>query len=205
MVLFLTVIIGTVEILSLVDAIFATKAFNIPAWNFIIMILVSLVVVVLIDGIIALIVNKLPNKWFKVDKKCFSVSKREQHFYEKIGIRKWKDKIWELGSLGGFSKKKFESPNNPEYIEKFLIESNKGVFEHFFGMFFGFLIILMFPKYVWVVGFPIAFVNWVLNLLPIMVLRYNTPKLKVALKRLQRNSERNVEENMLKFNDNEKC
>jgi hypothetical protein len=66
----------------------------------------------------ALICNKIPEKWLK-DKKFFNVSKREQKFYEKLGIRAWKDKVLELGGLGGFSKSKIDDPNSPDLQKEF--------------------------------------------------------------------------------------
>ena len=143
-----------------------------------------------IDGLFAIIVNKLPNRWFDVDKKCFQVTKRSQQFYEKLKIRKWKDKVWELGGLGGFRKNKINEPDNPEYIERFIVESNKGIVTHRIGYFVGFLCVFMFPlKYAFKIGVPVALVNLFLNILPTMILRYNIPKLMVARKRLLRNKE----------------
>jgi hypothetical protein len=144
---------------------------------------------VLIDGLFALICNKIPEKWLK-DKKFFNVSKREQKFYEKLGIRAWKDKVLELGGLGGFSKSKIDDPNSPEYIQKFLYESYKGELDHIAGMIAGFLVIFIFPlKFAWFVGVPIAIVNAFINSMSLMILRYNTPKLKTLHKRAMRTKE----------------
>jgi hypothetical protein len=144
---------------------------------------------VLVDGLFAIICNHIPAKWLK-DKKFFNVSKREQKFYEKLGIRVWKDKVLELGGMGGFSKSKVEDPNSPEYIEKFLIESYKGEVDHIVGMFAGFTVIFIFPlKYALFVGVPVAVVNVFVNLMSTMILRYNTPKLKTLHKRAVRNQE----------------
>ena len=43
--------------------------------------------------------------------------KGEQELYKKLKVRRWKDKVWELGGLGGFSKKKLADPSDPKYIE----------------------------------------------------------------------------------------
>ena len=42
------------------------------------------------------------------------------------------------------------------------------------------------PKYCLYIGLPIALVNVYLNLLSIMALRYNIPKLKIALQRAEK-------------------
>ena len=94
----------------------------------------------------------------------------------------------------GFSKKHIKDPNDPEYIKTFIVECNKGTVEHFVSIFAGFLCIFIFPlKYALVIGVPVAIINVILNILPIFILRYNIPKLKVVLKRAERVSARNEE------------
>ena len=39
--------------------------------------------------------------------------------------KNWKDKVAELGFLGGFRKNKINDPANPDYLTTFLMESNK--------------------------------------------------------------------------------
>lgn len=185
---FSVVSISMIVVCSL-DIIIAAPLMDVSPWFFVFAVVVSTAYQFAIDGIFAWIVNHLPNKWFE-NKKCFDVSKKEQRFYEKIGIRSWKDKVWELGKLGGFSKAKVDDPKNPEYSRRFLIESYKGEVDHVIGMIVGFSVIFLFPlKFAWIVGVPIAIVNLVLNYMPIMILRYNTPKLKVLYKRAIRNQE----------------
>ena len=184
MILYLTIILIANILISAFNIIFGTA----EAWWIIVMTVSSTVFQFAIDGLFAIIVNKLPNKWFAVDKKCFQVTKRSQQFYEKLKIRKWKDKVWELGGLGGFRKNKINEPDNPEYIERFIVESNKGIVTHRIGYFVGFLCVFIFPlKYAFKIGIPVALVNLFLNILPTMILRYNIPKLMVARKRLLRN------------------
>ncbi len=146
-----------------------------------------------IDGSIAIIVNKvLPEHLFSVDNPRFDVSEREKELYKKLRVRLWKDKVWELGGLGGFSKKRLTEPDNPEYIEKFIVECNKGVVTHRLSYPAGFLTMLtMFNVCSFTVALPIAFVNLFLNILPTLALRYNTPKLKSLLARLKRKQELN--------------
>ena len=131
---------------------------------------------------------------------------KEQRFYEKLGIRSWKDKVWELGGLGGFSKSKITDPNDPEFSRRFLVESYKGEVDHIIGMFIGFTVIFIFPlKFAWLVGVPVAIVNLVLNYMPIMILRYNTPKLKVLHKRALRNQQnKQNQETQQKLNEETK-
>jgi hypothetical protein len=52
----------------------------------------------------------------------------------------------------------------------------------------GFLIIFVTPLNIWYqFALPVALFNFVLNLLPFFILRYNTPRLKKALKIALRN------------------
>ena len=99
-----------------------------------------------LDGLIAIVINKMPDKWFGVDNPLYHVTKAERTLYKKLKVRLWKDRVWELGGLGGFSKKKLKEPNNPEYIEKFIIECNKGVLTHRLAYPIGFLAMLTLPS-----------------------------------------------------------
>lgn len=140
-----------------------------------------------LDGSIAIIINKMPNKWFGVDNPSYRVSKKETQIYKKLNVRVWKDKVWELGGLGGFSKKSLIEPNNPNYIETFIIECNKGVLTHRLSYPIGFLAMLTLPQVcAFSIALPVAVVNLFLNILPTIVLRYNTPILISLLKRLKR-------------------
>lgn len=140
-----------------------------------------------LDGTIAIIINKMPDRWFGVDNRHYFVSDRERKLYGKLGVRKWKDLVWELGGLGGFSKKNFKNPNSTEYIEKFIIECNKGVLTHRLSYPIGFLAMLTLPGIcAYTIALPVAVVNLFLNILPTLVLRYNTPLLKSVLVRRKR-------------------
>ncbi len=140
-----------------------------------------------LDGIVAIVINRLPDSLFEVDNPRFNVSEKERKLYKKLKIRLWMDKVWELGGLGGFSKKNLKEPKNPEYIERFIVESNKGVTTHRLSYPIGFLAMLTVKgKAKYTIALPVALVNLFLNVLPTMVLRYNTPMLKALLKRLER-------------------
>ena len=140
-----------------------------------------------LDGLIAIIINKMPDGWFGVDNALYRVSDRERVLYKKLKVRLWKDKVWELGGLGGFSKKELKAPNDPAYIEKFIVECNKGVATHRLSYPIGFLAMLTLPGVCSLtIALPVAIVNLFLNVLPTLALRYNTPMLQIMLKRLKR-------------------
>ena len=139
-----------------------------------------------LDGSIAILINKMPDGWFGVDNRLYRVSQRERELYKKWRVRQWKDKVWELGGLGGFSKKCVKEPGNPAYVEKFIIECNKGVLTHRLSYPAGFLAMLTLPGVCSLtIALPVALVNLYLNILPTLALRYNTPKLHIMLQRLR--------------------
>ena len=148
-----------------------------------------------LDGTIAIVINKMPDRWFGVENPLYHVSEREEKLYKKLKVRLWKDKVWELGGLGGFSKKELKEPDDPAYIEKFIIECNKGVLTHRIAYPLGFLAMLTLPNIcAFTIALPIAIVNLFLNILPTIILRYNTPMLKSILKRLKRKRGEEVKE-----------
>ena len=179
---YLTVIGIALFIISAINIIFSTDIW----YNIFILVIVCTALQFVLDGLIAIIINKMPDKLFCADNPLYNVSQLEKKLYKKIKVRSWKDKVWELGGLGGFSKKNLANPNSPEYIEKFIVECNKGVLTHRLSYPVGFLPMLFIPNICSLtVAFPVAIVNLVLNILPTFVLRYNTPKLKMMLQRMK--------------------
>ena len=63
-----------------------------------------------LDGLIAIAINKMPLSWFGVNNPLYHVTNFERSLYKRLKVRLWKDKVWELGGLGGFSKKKLKEP-----------------------------------------------------------------------------------------------
>lgn len=159
--------------------------------------------VVLIDGIVAFIVRKLLNeRHFSINKKNFIAKEKEILFYEKIGVKKWKDKVLELGFLAGFSKRKIKKPTDNEYVERYIIEVNYGICVHFFSVPFGFIILFLCPKvYVFSIAFIVAIVNAFYNFLPFAILRYNL----VKLHKLYNLNKRKVINNISSCLENNNC
>lgn len=180
---YLTVIGVAMLIISVINIILGTSAW----YNIIILVVVCTALQFALDGIIAIIINKMPDKLFGAENPLYNVSEAEKTFYKKLKVRSWKDKVWELGGLGGFSKKNLSNPSSPEYIEKFIIECNKGVLTHRLSYPIGFLPMLFIPNVCAIsIALPVAAVNLFLNILPTIILRYNTPKLKMMLQRMKK-------------------
>ena len=89
-------------------------------WWMILSVTLSVVVEIIIDLIFAGLIEAMPNKWFHKEKKCFQVSRSERRFYDKLNIKAWKDKVVELGALGGFRKNKIREKDSSEYLNKFI-------------------------------------------------------------------------------------
>ena len=168
----------------------ANIAFGVAEWYYVLIAVVWCTALQFaIDGSIAILINKMPDRWFGIDNPMYRVSKKETTLYKRLRVRVWKNKVWELGGLGGFSKSKLLEPSNPEYIEKFIIECNKGVLTHRLSYPAGFLAMLTLPNIcAFTVALPVGIVNLFLNILPTIVLRYNTPMLMAMLKRMKRRS-----------------
>jgi len=137
----------------------------------------NLFIVVGIDAIIAWIVHSIPEKKINPFKKVYLTSKTEKRLYEKLGVKIWKTKIPESGKyLCNFAKDKVEQPNNNEYVLKFLRETCYAEIMHFISIFLGF-IPLVFMPYKLSIVLPVSFVNAILQLLPVIVQRYNRIRL----------------------------
>ena len=181
--LYLGVIGVAMLIISMINILLETAA-----WYYIIIAVIWCTALQFgLDGLIAIVINKMPDRWFGVNNRLYHVTQKEKNLYKKLKVRLWKDKIWELGGLGGFSKKKLKEPDNPKYIEKFIIECNKGVLTHRLSYPIGFLVMLTLSgDCIFTIALPVAVVNLFLNVLPTMALRYNTPMLKAILTRMER-------------------
>ena len=131
------------------------------------------------DGVIATFIRRaLPNKWYDYKVEWRKVPEWECKFYDVLHIKAWKDKVLELGVFTSFSKKKIANPRSREYLEQFILECNYGWSIHLWNSILGFAVIFCYPKAFWLpVALPACIVNFVLGMLPFMILRYNLPRL----------------------------
>ena len=152
----------------------------------IIAVIFCVVLQVALDALAALSVCFTPDRHYPADSPRFRVSEREKRIYIKLGVRVWKEKIPDLGGIAGFSKRKLKEPDNPVYVEKYIIECHKGVLIHRICYPLGLLVIPTLPNLcALTIGLPVAIINTLLHILPAMALRYNTPMLLRILKRLK--------------------
>ena len=152
-------------------------------WQIILITCLYTLSAIAVDGIIAFIVRYLfPKKWFTEERGGFAAGKKRARFYEKLGIKRWKDLVVELGFFTGFSKSKIEDANSSAYVARYIREANYGVVIHIVSVFLGFVLLLFKFKYSLTFALPVALVNAFLNLLPYFILRYNLRKLHVLYK-----------------------
>lgn len=191
--LYVAIISLVVILLTILNSIFALLAFNGSIMLVFGVVALGVVAVILVDGLFAFVTRwLLPQKWFGVSNEFYTPSKKFCRFYEKIKIKKWKDRVPELGFFAGFRKNKLVDPTNNEYVGRFIVESNVGALAHLLGMIFGYVIMLFYPPFAFNVALPIAITNMVLNYLPYVILRYNLPKLRVLYKHNERKQTRNL-------------
>ena len=141
-----------------------------------------LLFVFILLGVLDLILRFcFPKSCWNIEKRYFSVSKKEIKLYEKLQIRKWKDKVPEWGKSAGFSKSNLQSLE-VDYLQKFIYETCIGEILHLSAAILGFTCLLLFPVKNWYFVLPILITNFVLNLMPCIIQRYNRARLLVVYK-----------------------
>ena len=188
MILYLLIIFGCSLVIAATVALWSGQ-------NFLLLfglVAIGVVFEIAVDGLVATIARLMPAKCADHTKKVYQVSAKEKKFYEKLKIRIWKDKIPEIGHFTGFRKNKLVDPQSVEYVDRFLLESCYGELGHFFSLFLGFTVLLLYPlSDVWfALAIPVAIVNFFLNLPSILVLRYNSYKLVILKKSLLKKQQR---------------
>ena len=181
--LYSIVIIFCMTLISGMNMIFNPLYQDRP-WVYILFTIGFTVMAIVIDGIVAFVIRKMPEKWFEKNKGIFKTSERELAFYEFLRVKKWKDYVPELGCFTGFHKNKLANPFDNKYIWRFIIESRYGVAIHFYSVPTSFLLLLLdWRMYsgesnIWLtIGLPVAIINAILIVLPAFILKYNLPRL----------------------------
>lgn len=180
--LYLIVILSAMALIILVNVLLNPILYNLYFWYIVLAVVLTTISVIAISGFVATLVRQvLPEKWF--NEMDIKVSKKEMRFYEKLGVKKWKDLVPELGFFTGFRKNKIANPKSIEYVDRYILEINYGIYVHFVSIFASFLIVFIYPlKYSLMFGIPVAIVSVILHLMPLFTLRYNLPKLKAIKK-----------------------
>lgn len=137
---------------------------------------IAMIYVLVLEAIPAIIYRFLPKALFNYKNWVFRIRKKEKSIYIKLGIRKWKDKIPELGWTAGFPKRHVKS-NEAQYLGKFLNETCFAECLHFTSSLLGFTTLFFFPPAQYFFVIPIIIFNIILNTLPCLVQRYTRSRL----------------------------
>ena len=179
----LIIVLGGISIALL--NIFFNPQFADKPWVYALLTLGLIITVILIDGLVAFLIRRLPEKWFKEEKGILKTTKFELKLYNFLHVSKWKEHVPELGSFTGFHKNKVANPFDSEYLARFILEARYGAVIHFASVPTSFLVLLLDvwmytgPSSIWLtIALPVAVVNAILILLPAFVLKYNLPKLQ---------------------------
>jgi len=166
----------------------------IPPWLIALGVIGSTVVIIAVDGFAAHLCHVAQPRMDPFSK-FFNVTKRQKVILTKLGVKKLKNYLPDLGGFVKFKKGKIVDPKSKEYVYAYIMESCSGELGHIFGAIFGFLILLIFPPWVplfsgyWLtLTLPVACVNFVLCLLPPLALRYNRHALTQIYQRLDQRS-----------------
>ena len=183
--LYLTIIIGGAIIIAIANTL-AAFSLKLLLTN-LLAVAIGVIAIIAQDGIGALIIRRLtPESWYLPGRRFFNVSAKERKFYTKLKIKKWKDHVPELGMFTGFSKSELRDMESPEYLGRFLIESNYGVIIHIANAVLGFVIMFIpicSAPSIWI---PIYVVNFILSILPVAILRYTSHTLVKLYARTQK-------------------
>lgn len=104
--------------------------------------------------------------------------KFELKIYSFLGVKKWKEKIPEAGFLSGFKKDKIYDPYDKDYLTKFLQENCIAEVLHLISAFWSFIaIIFIIPQISITISVPIAIMNFIIHIMPVLVQRFMRPRL----------------------------
>lgn len=97
MTLYLIIIVAANIVIDVLNVVFGCGIwYEIVLWT-----AFSTLIAFVIDLLLAVFIRKMPEKLFCPEKKIFTIYDFEKNFYEKTGIKFYKDKIPELGKYSG--------------------------------------------------------------------------------------------------------
>ncbi len=146
----------------------------------------TLLVMIIVNIVCAVFFQSLVNKIHPF-KDIYRVGKWEQKMHLKLGVRLWKDKIPELGKVfAGYDKSKVGDMKDNKNVEMFIRNTIVAEYDHAFSAILGSLAIFVCLPVWHIVGLPLVFANLAINLMPVIVQRYNRPKLMMLYARNER-------------------
>jgi len=138
---------------------------------------VTLALLILENAVVVLWIRyALPKKWVDPTRRRFNVMAWESKLYVKLGIRRWTPLIPELGQLADFRKDRIRS-DTPAYFYQFLEETAYAELMHEWTFVFGALPMLVYGVEGLHCTLPMCLINLLMQIPPVMIQRYNRPKL----------------------------
>lgn len=192
MVLYICIIVFASVLLVVINALFGLFALNLNLLTISLWTVLGVVLSIALDGVAALLVRAVSSK-INIDSKFFAERKGERKFYMDLNIKKWKDSIPEMGKvLKFFDKTTVPKEVDGNYFKKFILETCLAEVMHVISILLAPLLIIILPiRFALRISLPIVLVNIFLNILPVMVQRYNRPKLRIAYSRQLKKEESN--------------
>ncbi|MBQ2719249.1 MAG: hypothetical protein IJF73_04195 [Clostridia bacterium] len=173
--IYLILILAAMALIALSNLVFPPE--GIALWEPLLAVVLLTVAVILVDGVFAFLIRRLPERWFSYRRPLFAVGPREARLYRALGVKRWAGLIPDLGCFTHFPKRHLAAPGDPAYTERYLLEAAYGIVIHAVNIPTGFLILFLWPGLAIRVALPVALVNAVLSLLPVLLLRSNFPRL----------------------------
>ena len=134
------------------------------------------------DIVVVCSMRLLPKRLYNPFAKFYQTRPWQTNVCLALGVRRWKDKVPELGKLGGFRKDHLDNLN-PDYLYHFLQEAAFGEAEHWVSVLMSWTIFLIPMPYRLTVGLPYCVLNIILNTMSAMIQRYLRPKMIAVYRR----------------------
>lgn len=184
------VIIAIYVLISIVTNGVCAFVFGYDLVNAVYWMIVTFAALLGIDIVVVVGMRIFPKKiFYNPNRRIYQTKPWQTSLFLKLGIRSWKERVPELGGMGGFKKDKLYSFET-DYLERFLYENCFGEAEHVMSGLASFLVLLYVPNiYLWTIAFPFAVCNLMLNWMSAMIQRYLRPKLMALYRRQKRKNE----------------
>ena len=95
-----------------------------PLWQIALYAIGGTLAVIALDALGAFVIRQLPTRYFDAEHCQMAIGKGERQLYKKMGIKKWKDRIPELGQFTDFHKNKVADKGDAAYLGRFILECN---------------------------------------------------------------------------------
>ena len=179
---YLFTILISIIIIYIPNALCNVANSNNPWVYYLLAVLIYVAASIVVDGLVAFVIRRLPYKWMNPKKGIILTRDWEMKLYRKIKVNKWKKFMPDLGMFTKFQKGKVTDPTNPEWVDRYIMEAAYGVAIHYWSVPFSALILLLgliqpWNLTNWTVGVPVMVINMILILLPALTLKYNLPTL----------------------------